>query len=109
MQVELPDEQWDALSSGRLEGPDGRRYQRRSTRMRRRQVDDLLSSGAPLVLYWYGGSQLDWCDGEDARRAWEAARSRLTTSVPRPDGDVVWTAGEWVSDDTSLVLLTGTC
>lgn len=109
MQVHLPDEQWDALSSGSLQGPDGRRYQRRSTRMRRRQVDDLLASGAPLVLYRYGAGQLDWCDGEDATRAWQAVRRRLTSSVPRPDGDVVWTAGEWVGDDASIVLLTGVC
>jgi len=109
MQVELFVQQWKAVTSGSLEGPDGRCYQRRSTRLRRRQVDDLLSAGAPLVLYWFGGQQLDWLDGEDAVGAWQTARRRLTTAVPRPDGDVIWTAGEWASDDGSLVLLTGEC
>ncbi len=97
MQVGLAVEQWEAVSSGALQGPDGRRYKRRSTRMRRRQVDDLIAAGVPLVLHWYGGQQLDWFDGADAVTAWEAARPRLRAAVPRPDGDVVWTAGEWVS------------
>lgn len=109
MKVELDGEQWDAVTSGTLRGPDGRVYQRRSTRTRRRQVDDLLADGAPLVLYWYGAGQLDWHDETDAAAAWASARKRLTTSVPKPDGDVVWMAGEWLSDDRSLVLLTGTC
>lgn len=109
MHVELDAEQWHAVTEGTLLGPDGRHYRRRSTRMRRRQVDDLLAAGAPLVLYWYGGGQLDWADGQDAARAWQTARARLITAVPRPDGSVVWTAGEWVSDEASLVLLTGEC
>lgn len=109
MRVGLAIEQWEAVSSGALEGPDGRRYQRRSTRMRRRQVDDLVAAGVPLVLYWYGGQQVDWFDGADAVAAWEAARPRLTATAPRPDGDVVWTAGEWVSEDESVILLTGRC
>jgi len=67
------------------------------------------SPPAPLVLYWYGGGQLDWLDGEDAAEAWRTARQRLTTAVPRPDGNVIWTAGEWLGDDQSLVLLTGSC
>lgn len=109
MKAELSIEQWEAVDSGSLEGPDGRRYQRRSTRMRRRQVDDLLAVGLPLVLYRYGGQQLTWFDGEDVAAAWNTARPRLTASTPRPDGDVIWTAGEWVSEDNSLVLLTGKC
>lgn len=109
MRVGLDVEQWEAVASGSLEGADGRRYQRRSTRMRRRQVDDALGAGAPLALYWFGGRQLDWLDGDDAVQAWRTVRRRLTTSVPRPDGDVVWTAGAWTSDDSLLVLLTGEC
>ncbi len=77
--------------------------------MRRRQVDELLVSGAPLVLYWFGGQQLDWMQGPDAVTAWESARQRLINALPRPDGDVVWTAGEWISDAGSVVLLTGSC
>lgn len=109
MQIGLGSEQWEAVASGSLEGPDGSHYRRRSTRMHRQQVDDLLTVGAPLVLYWYGGGQLDWLDGEDAVGAWRTARQRLTTAVPRSDGDVVWAAGEWLGDGRSLVLLTGTC
>lgn len=77
--------------------------------MGRRRIDDLLAAGSPLVLYWYGAGQLDWHDEAEAAAAWATARNRLTTSVPKPDGDVVWTAGEWLSDDRSLVLLTGAC
>lgn len=109
MQVDLVIEQWDAVSSGALRGQDGRRYQRHFTRMRRQQVDELITAGVPLVLYWYGGQQMEWFDSDEAIAAWEAARPRLTASIPHPDGDVVWTAGEWVSEDESLILLTGQC
>ena len=109
VQVDLAGQQWGAVTSGSLVGPDTRRYQRRSTRMPRRQVEDLLAAGAPLVLYWYGGGQLEWFEGQHAAQTWQTVRPRLTTSVPRPDGDVVWSAGRWVSDDESIVVLTGTC
>lgn len=53
MQVDLAEEHWNDVAAGFLQGPDGRRYQRRSTRMQRRQVDDLvIAGGVPLVCYW---------------------------------------------------------
>lgn len=109
MRAGLPDDQWDAVEHGEVTGPDGTRYVRSSTRAKRRDCDRYLDSGAPLVLYYWGGRQLDWYDGDDALAAWQQARSAVT-QTPRYRGDDEWTAGVWTSDGGQrLVLLTGHC
>lgn len=109
---DLADRQWDAITRGQITSPTATRYTRRSTRTRRRDVDTLIQTGAPLILYYFAGGQLDWYDGHDATEAWRRVRRDVTTDAPkpRPDGRVVWTAGTWQSDhgDTAVVL-TGHC
>jgi len=47
---DLSDQQWGEPERGRLAGPDGRRYSRRTTRARRRDVDDLNAAGPAVLL-----------------------------------------------------------
>ena len=112
MIYDLADTQWAAIEGGRLTAPDGTVYQRRATRTRRADADALIASGTPLICYWYGGGQLDWHDGDDARAAWARLRSRITAQTPRPapGGDPIWTAGNWDSNNGDTILvLTGHC
>ncbi len=109
MRTDLPDSAWESIQQGHLTGPDGVTYRRSRTRAKRRDCDRYVDSGVPLVLYYWGGPQLEWNDGLDAAEAWRQARSAVTVD-PRPSGDVEWTAGVWTSEDgRRLVLLTGHC
>lgn len=50
MPVDLSREQWGAVTSeGRLQGPDGTEYVRRTTKTQRRICQELVECGAPLV------------------------------------------------------------
>ncbi|WP_432565044.1 hypothetical protein [Kineococcus sp. SYSU DK003] len=111
MRTSLADEQWDAVERGQVIIPTGRQFERRSSRIKRRDADALIAAGAPLVLYWYGGQQLDYFDGSDAAEQWQAVRGALTSQAPQLGGDVVWTGGRWVCDEHEheLLLLTGQC
>ncbi|WP_380156182.1 hypothetical protein [Kineococcus sp. R86509] len=110
MRTSLVDQQWDAVESGQVMSPSGVPFTRRSSRIKRRDADVLIAAGAPLVLYWYGGQQLDYFDGSDAVDRWQSVRYALTSQEPRLGGDVVWTGGCWVSDgDQELLLLIGHC
>ena len=112
MIYDLADEQWRAIESGQLIAPEGTVYHRRTTRTRRQDADALVASGAPLICYWYGGGQLDWHNGDDARAAWARLRPRVTAQTPRPDssGAPVWTAGRWDSSNGHTILvLTAHC
>lgn len=114
MIVDLTVAQWDSVELGQLTSPDGTTYARRSTRLRRKAAAELLAEGAPLVLYYFGGRQLDWIDGADAQRQWQVLRPAVTTdrvaSPPARRGGVTWTAGRWESaDGATLVVLTGSC
>lgn len=109
MRADLSVSQWDSVTHGEIVGPDGATYVRRSTKAKRRDCDDLLGAGSPLVMYYWAGGQLDWHDGDEAEGAWAAVRGSVTTQ-PRLRGDVEWTAGVWQTENgRSLVLLTGHC
>lgn len=109
VRADLSESQWDSVTHGEIIGPDGAKYVRRSTKVKRRDCDDLLNSGSPLVLYYWAGGQLDWHDGDNAGSAWATARASVTTE-PRSRGSLEWTAGVWLSEDgRALVLLTGHC
>ena len=108
--MSLADEQFAAVAEGQLVSPTGVRFVRRSSRIKRRDADAIIAAGAPLVFYFFGGVQLDYCDGAEAVQQWDAVRGSLVSQEPRPRGDVVWTGGRWVSDDgDELLLLTGHC
>ena len=108
--MSLVDEQWNAVTAGQVTSPSGLQFTRRSSRIKRRDADALIAADAPLVLYWYGGRQLDYFDGCDAVDRWQSVRHALTSQEPRLGGDVVWTGGRWVSDDDQeMLLLTGHC
>jgi hypothetical protein len=109
MRIDLPDSEWDAVGRGKISSPDGVTYVRSRTRAKRRDCDRYVGSGVPLVLYYWGGRQLEWNDGEDAVRAWQDVRPDVTVD-PRLRGDLEWTAGVWTSEDgRGVILLTGHC
>jgi hypothetical protein len=106
----LSAEHFHEAGQGWLVGPDGHRYSRRTTRTKRKEADRLVAEGAPLVLYYWAGDQLDWFDGEDARDEWQGVPSHVITEEPHRKGDIEWTVGRWEDEDGRLVLvLTGHC
>ncbi len=107
---DLSEEQWDAVDAGRLTAPTGTVYDRRSTRLGRRQAALLVDSGRLVVTHWPGGlperTEVVWHDGDDARTAWEGARASVTgdargAASRRP----VVTAGRWESADGDALLV----
>ena len=102
----LSDGDFDALGSGQLVAPDGRTYTRRSTRMRRRDVDGVVAAGSPVVT-WSPGGALVWHDGDDAGPAWGQERPLLTAEAPDPARRESVTAGRWETADgcTAVVLI----
>ncbi|SDY68682.1 hypothetical protein SAMN05661080_04287 [Modestobacter sp. DSM 44400] len=110
MRVQLSDQRWDEVLGGQLTAPDSRRFSRRTTRTKRREGDDPIAAGAPLVLYYWAGGQLEWFDAADAAQQWRAVRVHVTSQEPRPTGDVEWTVGRWEDErGQPLLLLTGHC
>ncbi len=110
MRTSLAPAQWDSVAEGVLRGPAGATFTRRSSRIKRREADALIAAGTPLVLYDYGGGRLDWCDGDDARGAWDEVRGALVSDTPRPRGTMLWTGGVWATPANDVVLiLTGHC
>jgi hypothetical protein len=100
---ELSARDWQALGPGRLVGPDGRTYTRRTTRMERREAEALAESGSPVVTYLPGG-RLVWHDEDDAWPAWADARTSLTTGLPDEQRESV-TGGRWESVDGAVALV----
>lgn len=110
MRRDLSEQHVHEPEQGWLVAPDGRRYFRRSTKTKRREADELIAEGAPLVLYYWAGDQLDWCDGDDARDEWRVVRPSVVTGEPSRKGDIEWTAGRWEDEEGRLlVLLTAHC
>ena len=110
MRADLHDKQWDQVHEGWLMGPDERRYSRRTTRTKRKDAERLVEEGAPLVLFYWAGQQLDWFDGAEAREQWQDVRSQVVSTEPRPKGDIEWTVGRWEDEDgRPLLFLTGHC
>jgi hypothetical protein len=101
---ELSDGEFDALGMGQLVAPDGRTYARRTTRMKRREVEALVESGCPVLTYFPGG-RLVWHDEDDGWPAWADARPLLTTDTPDPRHGESVTAGRWESSDGSPMVV----
>lgn len=109
MRTDLSAAQWENVAAGSLDGPDGVRYSRRSTRANRRDCDGLVATGVPLVAHHWAGGLLDWFDGPDALNAWREMRPALVVQAV-PSGKVTWTAGRWEAlDGRVVVFLTGHC
>ena len=89
---------------GRLIGPDGRAYSRRTTRMERREAEALIEAGCPVVTYLPGG-RLVWHDEDDAWPAWADARAGLTTTPPDLHRGESVTGGRWESLDGAVALV----
>ncbi|WP_432572291.1 hypothetical protein [Kineococcus sp. SYSU DK005] len=75
----------------------------------------MIAAGAALVLYWYGGRQLDHLEGMDAVQQWQVVRAAFTSQAPTsrapmPGGDLLWSGGRWVSaDGQQALVLIGRC
>jgi hypothetical protein len=109
VRIELDAAAWDETEAAFLTAPDGRVYRRRGTRSSRRTAAERIADGAPLVLRYWAGRQLTWCDHDEARTEWTRVRRRVV-HTPTGQGAVEWTAGTW-EDDTGrqLVFLEGHC
>jgi hypothetical protein len=107
--ISLAETQWEAITTGQILGPGKVRWSRRSSKTKRAACQQRIAEGAPLVLYYFAGGQLDWFDGSDAEQHWVIVRTAVTPA-PRLRGDLEWTGSIWVDDaNHSLVLLTGHC
>ncbi|ONH23316.1 hypothetical protein BL253_33375 [Pseudofrankia asymbiotica] len=111
MRYDLARDQWSAIDTGTVMGPDGRRYMRRGTRMKRKQAGALVASGCPLLVYWPGGlpekTRVEWFDGTDALSAWSSHRSAVTTDPSQTAKGSTLTAGLWESvEEEPLLVLT---
>ena len=98
---------------GRITGADGRGYVRRGTKTKRSVADDLVASGAPLVLDMYSRGQLEWFDGDAALNKWAEVRPYVISTQPTSKQlgkHEMWNAGVW-EDETGnqLLYLTGSC
>lgn len=110
MRVELWGDEHPDFWEGLL-APDGRRYRQKKARTTRKAGDQLIAAGAPLVLYYWAGGQLDWCDGQDAIDQWQVIRPHVVNTEPRPTSRrLEWTVGRWETDDGEvIVVLIGHC
>jgi hypothetical protein len=109
MRVDLSETQWGAVEQGHLTSPAGITFLRCGTRAKRRVCDDAISYGAPLVLFYWAGGQLEWLEGQDALDGWKSVRAAVT-GEPRARGDLEWTAGLWQAEaEQTAVVLTGHC
>lgn len=101
------------VEQGKITGPDGRSYSRRGTKAKRTHGDELIATGASLILEMYSSGQFEWLDGQDARNVWEEVRPYVTRSDPTAKQlakHTMWTLGIWECDDGTTVLhLTGHC
>lgn len=108
----LSDEGRAEVEQGSLTGPDGRRYFRRTTRAKRKEADQLVAGHAPVVLYYWAGGVLEWCDDVDAVGEWQTIRPQVLggSAMPRGGGEIQWTAGRWEDEEgRPLLFLTGHC
>ncbi len=94
--ADLAPTQWATVTEERIAAPDGVTWLRRSTRSKRTSCDKIISGGAPLVVYYFAGGQLDWFDGKQAADQWSRVRPHVTLT-PRLRGDLEWTAGIWAN------------
>jgi hypothetical protein len=70
MRVDLSDRQRsEHRDQGKITGADERGYSHRGTKTKRRVCDELLASGAPLVLDMYSSGQFEWFDGQRRSRS----------------------------------------
>ena len=104
MRRDLSDRSGKALGPGRLVGPDGRTYRRRTTRIERREAETLAGSGCPVVTYLPGG-RLVWHDEDDAWPAWADARGSLTTALPGAGLGESVTGRRWEAVDGAVALV----
>lgn len=102
----------NSLTWDYVETPDGVRWFPAGSRLKRAAIDELIASGTPLVISWFGGGQLDWYTGDDATVAWSSRRDSFTTDANRlVKKRLLWTGALLRTQDLEqkAVLLTGHC
>ena len=96
--------EFNALARGELSGLDGRTYNRRTTRMNRKDAAAMVDAGRPVVIYGEGG-ELVWLDGHDTASAWAQIRDVLTADAPDHRRGESVTGGRWESLDGGELLV----
>jgi hypothetical protein len=114
MGTDLSDRQRpEHLDQGKITGVDGRGYGRRSSKCKRRVADELIASGASLVLDMYSSGQFECFEGQDATKTWAEVRPYVISAQPTSkqlSEHAMWNAGVWEDEDgTQLLYLTGFC
>jgi hypothetical protein len=114
MGIDLSDRQRaEPRDQGKITGAAGRGDARRGTKAKRGVADDLVASGAPLVLEMYSSGQFEWFDGEAATRKWAEVRPYVISTQPTSKQlgkHEMWNAGVWEDEEGSQLLhLTGSC
>ncbi len=114
MGIDLSDRQRpEHDDQGKITGANGHGYSRRGTKSKRSVGDDLVASGAPLVLDMYNSGQFEWFEGEDAGKTWAEIRPYVVPAQPTSKQlgkHAMWNAGVWEDEDgNQLLYLTGFC
>lgn len=90
------------LPDGSVEGPAGNVVRRTERKLKRREVDDLIRSGAPIMTDVYPAG-LEWRDAVDAQMRWTEISpllvNRRTASVHEG-----WVAHLWETDSGDPVV-----
>ena len=86
------------LPDGSVVGPDGTVFQRTSRRLKRKDCETLIGSGAPILTEMWP-EPLTWLDGADAAKAWAGIAPRFVTGPLPKKIDTQWWAHLWESDD----------
>ena len=99
----IGDGEFRELPDGALEGPDGIVYRRTPARLKRRQSNELVAAGAPIVTQVYPEG-LTWHDGTAAVAVWLEIKPRLIEGKPPPVRDLQWVGHLWESDSGDPLL-----
>jgi hypothetical protein len=93
------------LPDGSLLGPGGIVYRRTPVRVKRRNGDEFIASGAAVATVVYPDG-LEWFTAGDAARwAWSQIVPRLVTGKPPPARDLQWDGHVWESDNNETLLV----
>ncbi len=87
----------DLTPDGSVVGPNGTIFRRTDRKLRRRECDELVRAGAPVVTNQSYGDGLEWWDGPDAATRWTRIAPLLVSGSEQPREG--WRAHLWESDE----------
>lgn len=88
---------------GSVEAPNGAVFRRAERKLKRRECDDLIRDGVPIMTDVYPAG-LVWWDGADAQERWVEI-APLLVSRRLPSVHEGWVAHLWENEDGDPVVL----